>query len=266
SPVPNLDPRAELPTQRLLLRRALAETVDAQARHWTEGRAAVDMDVRVRQAMEMLAEPRCRRAFDLTTESDALRDRYGRHRSGQSLLLARRLVEAAVPFVTVVWNHDNRGQDVDPTLTDVYGWDTHNDIFEAMKNHLLPRFDQSFATFLEDMEQRGLLDETLVVCMSEFGRAPRVALERRFAGGSPGRKHWASVYSAIVAGAGTQKGLVYGSSDRIGGYPGDDRVGPWDLAATMYHSLGIDPAGHFLDAQGRPASITVGRPIIGLYD
>jgi len=99
-----------------------------------------------------------------------------------------------VPLVTVIWNHTNRGQDRSPEVADQYGWDTHNDIFQAMKVHLLPRFDMSFSAIVEDLDERGLLDETLLVCMGEFGRAPQVALERRFAGTSPGRKHWPWVY------------------------------------------------------------------------
>ena len=136
---------------------------------------------------------------------------------------------------------------------------------EAMKDRLLPRFDQSFATLLEDLDDRRLLDETLVVCMGEFGRAPRIALEPKFAGSSPGRKHWANTYSVVVAGAGVSRGAVFGESDRIAGYPVSDRVAPWDLAATMFASLGVDPAAEYFDLLARPFPITVGRPIAGLY-
>src|SRR5208283_5264439 len=188
-----------------------------------------------------LDAPRCRQAFDLSQEPEAVRDRYGRHRSGQACLLGRRLVEAGLPWVTVLWNHNIRGQDKEPHETDLYGWDTHNDIFDALKDHLLPRFDLSFSTLLEDMEERGLLDQTLVVCMGEFGRAPRVALERGFAGSTPGRKHWAAVYSIVMAGAGVAPGGVVGASDRQAAYPQSSPFGPWDVAATMFHALGIDP-------------------------
>ncbi len=218
-----------------------------------------------RQAFELLASPRARQAFELSAEDPKLRDRYGRHRSGQACLLARRLIEAGVPLVTVIFNHTNRGQDKDPSDADAYGWDTHNDIFQALKGHLLPRFDATFATLLEDLDQRGLLDETLVVCMGEFGRAPRIALEAGFAGRTPGRKHWASVYSAVVAGAGVRRGAVFGASDRIAGHPERDQVGPWDIAATIFAALGIDPAGEYTDSLGRPFPISVGKPIAGLY-
>src|SRR5204863_4968734 len=135
----------------------------------------LEMNVLYRQAYELLSSPRCRQAFDLGQEPAGIRERYGRHRPGQACLLARRLVEAGVPWITVIWNHSNRGQDKAPGQTDWYGWDTHNDIFDALEQHLLPRFDQSFSALLLDLEQRGLLQQTLVVCMGEFGRAPRVA-------------------------------------------------------------------------------------------
>src|SRR5207302_1866989 len=129
-----------------------------------------------------------------------------RHRSGLACLLGRRLVEAGVPLVTVFWNHGIRGQDTHPDDADAYGWDTHNDIFEALKGPLLPRFDLSFSALLEDMRQRGLLETTLVIGMGEFGRAPLVAREATFAGTYPGRKHWGACYSIVLAGAGVAGG------------------------------------------------------------
>src|SRR5207248_173715 len=134
-----------------------------------------------------------------------------------------------------------------------------------LKEHLLPRFDATLAALLSDLEQRGLLEQTLVVCMGEFGRAPRVALEPRFAGSTPGRKHWASVYSLVMAGAGIVPGSLFGASDRMAAYPQANPVGPWDVAATMFAALGIDPCAHYQDAAGRPYPITVGKPMHGLY-
>ena len=132
-------------------------------------------------------------------------------------MLARRLVEVGVPWVTVFWNHMIRGQDMTPTPEDEYGWDTHNDIFPSLENHLLPRLDTSLSALLEDLEQRGLLETTLVVCMGEFGRAPQVALEPGFAGNIPGRKHWAGTYSVLLAGAGVRGGrnVALGSHRRV---------------------------------------------------
>jgi Protein of unknown function (DUF1501) len=217
------------------------------------------------KAYELLGSRAVRQAFDLTREPLAVRERYGLYRSGQACLMARRLVEVGVPWVTVMFNQTIRGQDKKPDETEAYGWDTHNDIFDALKDRLLPHFDWTFSALLLDLEQRGLLDETLVVCLGEFGRAPRVAVEKSFAGVSPGRKHWAAVYSIVLAGAGVTRGGVVGSSDRIGAYPNCQPVGPWDVSATMFAALGIDPAGHYNDLTGRPYPIATGKPIAALY-
>ncbi|HZU34673.1 MAG TPA: DUF1501 domain-containing protein, partial [Gemmataceae bacterium] len=259
--IDGLDQYPDLPPVRQSSRRSLLEAIDHYCWQLHPDRAPAEMDLLYRRAYELLAAPSCREAFNLAREPAALRERYGRNRSGQACLLARRLVEAGVPFVTVIWSHTNRGQDKDPSQTDLYGWDTHNDIFAALKDHLLPRFDQGFSALLEDLEQRGLLEQTLVVCLGEFGRAPRVALEPSFAGNSPGRKHWASVYSVLLAGAGVARGGVVGASDRIGAYPVSNPVSPPDLAATMFWALGIDPAGHYSDTAGRSFPISNGKPV-----
>jgi hypothetical protein len=267
-PVPDLTPHLDLPAERLAARETLRDSVErayARLQAPPGDGAPADMNRLYHQAFEVLASPRCRAAFDLSAEPDSLRDRYGRNRSGQACLLARRLVEAGVPLITVVWSHSNRGQDKEPALTDAYGWDTHNDIFEALRVHLLPRFDQGFSALLEDLDARGLLDETLVVCLGEFGRAPLVALEPKFAGSTPGRKHWASVYSAVLAGAGVARGAVFGSSDRFAAQPVAGRVHPWDVAATMFWALGIDPATEYHDLEGRPRMVSSGQPIHGLF-
>lgn len=263
--VPCLEALPGLPAERLAARAGLRTELDGAAIGPERDPRWRDMDQLYRRAFDLLASPQTRQAFDLTAETAATRERYGLHRSGQACLLARRLAEAGVPLVTVVFNHSNRGQDRDPTSTDLYGWDTHNDIFAALRDRLLPRFDHSFSALLEDLDARGMLDETLVVCLGEFGRAPLVALEKRFAGSSPGRKHWASVYSVVLAGAGVKRGAILGVSDKIGAHPVADRVSPADLHATIFSALGIDPAGHYTDALGRPFPIALGRPIRGVY-
>lgn len=264
-PVPGLTPVATLDSQRRHGRQNLLSSLES-ARTTDSGIAPpmFDMQVLYRQAFDMLDRPAAREAFDIDAEPAALRDRYGRHRPGQACLLARRLVEAGVPLVTVMWNHSNRGQDryIDP---EEFGWDTHNDIFQVMGKHLLPKFDQSFAALLEDLDDRGLLDETLVVCMGEFGRAPLVALEPRFDGATPGRKHWAATYSIVFAGAGVTPGSVVGESDRHAAYPASDKFGPWDVTATIFAALGIDPSGHFRDPTDRPYAISTGKPMTALY-
>jgi hypothetical protein len=263
--MPGLEPRAEVPAIRQDARRSLLQTIDNQLRGWREDRILVDQRLLYRQAFAFLDSPRYRQAFDLAREPDGVRERYGPNRSGQACLLARRLVEVGVPWVTVFWNHMIRGQDAAPTPEDEYGWDTHNDIFPTLKGHLLPRLDRTLSALLDDLRQRGLLDQTLVVCMGEFGRAPRIALEPGFVGRIPGRKHWARVYSVLLAGAGVQGGKVVGASDAIGAYPRSAPCGPCDLAATMFASLGIDPAGHYHDLATRPYAISPGRPIGEVY-
>ncbi len=262
--MPGLSRQPGLPTVRLDARKTLLENIDGFTQQRDHGRPVGDVNSLYAQAYRMLASPRCRDAFDLTQEEETLRDRYGRNRAGQACLLARRLVEADVPWVTVFFNQNARGQDVEPNNTDLYGWDTHNDIFVAMKNYLMPRFDIGFSALLEDLETRGLLETTLVVCMGEFGRAPRIALEKNFAGESPGRKHWASTYSIVLAGAGIRPGLIYGESDKIAAFPKSDKTGPADITATMFSALGIHPAAHYQDPLGRPFAISEGQPVVGL--
>src|SRR5262249_48939147 len=159
---------------------------------------------------------------DIRREPDRLRDRYGRHLFGQSTLLGRRLVEAGARFVTVLWD-----------APDGYSWDSHvhsND----MKNHLLPGLDQALSALLGDLADRGLLDETLVVCLGEIGRPPQAT-------GSWGRGHWSYCFPAVLAGGGIRGGLLHGRSDKDAAYPAEHPVSPEDLAATLFHALGIDP-------------------------
>ncbi|MFO1019787.1 MAG: DUF1501 domain-containing protein [Planctomycetales bacterium] len=263
--VPGLITQQELSSARIQQRGELLEAMDRYRERPVTDTRITDLQGQYRKAFQLLSDRRTQKAFDLSQEPESLRLRYGRNRAGQSCLLARRLAEAGVPLITVVWNHHNRGQDNEPANQEAHGWDTHNDIFDVLRNSLLPRFDQSFSTLLEDLEMRGMLDDTLVVCMGEFGRAPLVALEPRFAGASPGRKHWASAYSVLLAGAGVAKGKIVGKTDRQGAYPVSESFGPWDLSATILAALGVDPAGHFQDAFGRPYPISIGTPISAVY-
>lgn len=261
--LPGLTPLPTLAAQRRHQRAELLRTLEPEtfsSSPETERHRAI-----YEKAFDLLDRPSVQYAFDLDRESPVLRDRYGRNRSGQACLLARRLVEAGVPWITLFWNHTGRGQDLAPDDTEEYGWDTHNDIFTSLKQRLLPRFDQSFSALLDDLYDRGLMDSTLVVCAGEFGRAPLVALEKNFAGESPGRKHWAACYSVVAAGAGVQAGKVIGASDRRGAYPATESWGPWDLTATMFHALGLDPESHFSDKAGRRIPLTHGRVITPLF-
>ena len=263
--IPSLEPRLDLPVSRMRARESLLRSIEQSIPESQRDVLWTDKQARYRDAFEMLSQEDTARAFELHREAPELRDRYGRNRSGQACLLGRRLVEAGVPLVTVMWNHNNRGQDIDPTSSDLYGWDNHNDIFEGLQHQLLPRFDQSFSALIEDMDQRGLLDETLVIGMGEFGRAPLVAVERNFAGVSPGRKHWSSVYSIVMAGAGVSRGVTIGASDSRGAYPLTNSFGPWDVTATIFAALGIDPATHYYDHFGRPYAMSEGKVMQAIY-
>jgi hypothetical protein len=255
---PGLSPR------RLATRRALLDQLDRRG-PFANALLSAHQD-HMRKAYDLIDSPRVRAAFDLSKESTQVSERYGRYRGGQACLLARRLVEAGVPWITVFFNHNIRGQDDHPEVADEYGWDTHNDIFTSMCEHLLPSFDHSFSALLEDLEVRGLLQDTLVVCMGEFGRAPLVAVERNFKGSSPGRKHWAQCYSVVLAGAGIRRGIVHGASDRHGAYPQSSPVTPGDLSATLIHALGIPADTHFTDLTNRPHRVASGDPVAVLFE
>lgn len=265
SAIPGYDDSVSLDPSRLRERLDLKMALD-QERHRLNAHVKALRNARhYSKAMELLSSRSVRDAFDLSAEDEKTRLAYGVNRSGQACLLARRMVEAGVPYVNVIFNHSNRGQDREPQETDWYGWDTHNDIFYALKEQLVPRFDKAVPAFLLDLEQRGLLEETLVVCMGEFGRAPLIAVEKNFEGTNPGRKHWSRAYSVFFAGAGVQGGGVVGRTDRTGGDVVSNRYGPWDIAATIFNALGIDPHDHFLDPLERPIEISVGDPIEALY-
>jgi hypothetical protein len=200
------------------------------------------------RALDALASAEARGAFQVEREDPRVRDRYGRHIHGQCLLLARRLVEAGVGLVTVNWHND--GQNF---------WDTHGDNFRQLRDRLMPPADQGFAALLDDLEARGLLDETLVVWAGEFGRHPRISK------GNAGREHWPRCYSAALAGGGVAGGQVHGASDRWAAYPSRDPVSPDDLGATILHALGIDPTRELRDPIGRPLRINGGSPVAALF-
>jgi hypothetical protein len=200
-----------------------------------------DLDGFTRQAFDLLASTASREAFNIDSERQEVRDRYGATPFGRNCLLARRLVESGVPLVTV-YSAGNRD------------WDTHSHNFANLKSTLLPPTDRGLATLLQDLHERGLLDETLVIWMSEMGRTPRINRDG-------GRDHWSFCYSILMAGGGVRGGQVYGSSDRRAAYPSTNPVSPADVAATIYHCLGIDPRTHITDQQGRPFVIGTGSPI-----
>jgi uncharacterized protein (DUF1501 family) len=197
--------------------------------------------------VDLLGSPAARQAFDLEREPASVRDRYGRSRFAQSVLLARRLVEAGVSLVQINWtrikDQPNQG-----------GWDTHAKNNESLKTLLMPIMDRVYSALLEDLEARGLLDETLVVWFGEFGRTPRF-------NGAGGRDHWGHVFSLALAGGGIRGGVVHGVSDKNAAYAVDGRVDPADLIATVFHCLGYRPETEVRDALGRPIPISRGRVI-----
>ncbi len=245
--IQGLDPDPAVTLDRLDRRRSLLDQLEAQRRLLDRGRALETRDRIRRRALALVTSDRVRQALDIRREPDRLRDRYGRHLFGQAALLGRRMVEAGARFVTVLWD-----------TPDGYSWDSHVHS-DDVGRFLLPGLDQAVSALLTDLHDRGLLDETLVVCVGEMGRSPQ-------ANARWGRGHWSYCFPALLAGAGIRGGSVYGRSDRDAAYPAEHPVRPEDLAATIFQALGIDPASQMHDAQGRPVALVEGgRPLTKLF-
>ncbi|MEX0675825.1 MAG: DUF1501 domain-containing protein [Pirellulales bacterium] len=237
-------------------RRRLLAAIDGQVRHLEQDAAIESRDQFYERSFALLSSPAAKRAFDLSQEDEKLRERYGRTKSGQSLLLGRRLIEAGVRFVTC-FSGSNPGD----------GWDTHVDNFRKMKDQLMPEEDQAFSALIEDLDDRGMLEETLVVWSGEFGRKPQIGQPNPMVNniGPGGRDHWPFCYSLVLAGAGVKRGFVYGQSDRIGAYPAGMSHSPGDMAATLFWALGLDPATEIHDRFGRPFKLAEGKPITEVF-
>jgi hypothetical protein len=254
-----------LTLNRVQRRGGLLASIDERA-HVGAAENAVQLSAHYEKAFELLQSEKVRHALDVDREDDRVRDRYGRglngkktgrggngaengfarNLRGQNLLLARRLVEAGVPFVNV-YDFKQQGQN----------WDAHTQNFKQHKDFLLPQCDRAFAALIEDLDERGLLDTTLVIALGEFGRTPKI-------NENAGRDHWPDCYSALIAGGCVKRGLVYGTSDATGAHPLADPVTPGDLAATLFHAFGIDPATEIHDQTNRPYKVAEGRPIHGV--
>jgi hypothetical protein len=230
---------------RLGERRDLLEQLNRAAPALEAASGMRDLDDASRRAYALLASSATRDAFALDREPQKVRDRFGPSAFARNCLLARRLVEAGVPVVTL-FSFANRD------------WDTHDNNFRNLKSTLLPPTDRGMSALLDDLEGRGLLDETLVVWMGDMGRTPRVNK-------GAGRDHWSFCYSVVLAGGGIRGGQVYGTSDKTAAFPSTNPVAPADLAATIFHALGIDPRSHITDQQGRPFVACTGAPILGLF-
>jgi hypothetical protein len=200
------------------------------------------------RAFDIVCSQEARKAFDIAGEPETIRERYGKNIHGNCLLLARRLVEAGVPLVTVNWHND--GQNF---------WDTHVQNFHHLKNRLMPPADLGFSALIEDLEARGLLEETLLVWMGEFGRAPKIS------DGNAGREHWPQCYSVVLAGGGVRGGQVYGASDKTASYPADKPVSPEALMATIYQAMGVPAETELPDRLGRPRRIVSAEPLLELF-
>jgi hypothetical protein len=243
--VQNLTPVAGLTDTRLRSRVRLLQEFDRFRGKLIDSADASALSTFQQRALDLVTSEQTRTAFDLQSEPDSERERYGRHTFGQSLLLARRFLESGVKLVTVYWHRDQPG--VDTT------WDTHSANFKQLKERLLPQTDKSVAALLEDLSSRGLLEETLVIWMSEFGRTPRIN------NSEAGRDHWGACNTIWMAGGGVPGGQVYGASDKIASEPVTDAVSPADLSATIYHLMGLDPASVIYDPLGRPLPISEGQ-------
>jgi hypothetical protein len=239
----SLQPPEDVPAGRLHERRSLLEQFDRVRRGLDAGETAQALDRHRQMAFSLLTTNRLRQALDVGREPLAVRESYGLTLFGQGCLAARRLVEAGCRFVTLFW--DGYGQFAG------CAWDTHANHYPRLKEYLLPGFDRAFAGLLRDLEARGLLDETLVLWMSEHGRTPRLNPKPKGAG----RDHWSRAYSMVLAGAGVPRGKVVGSTDKLGGDVRETPVSPKDILATAFHLLGIDPHTTLTDPLGRPVPI-----------
>ena len=239
---------AELSLDRLQARQSLLSQFDVSRRDVEKSKVLTTYNRFQQRALDLVASEKTRAALDILQEPASLRDKYGRHLYGQSCLMSRRLVEAGVRFVTVHYD-----------CVDGYSWDSHRSSHH-LKNHLIPTFDQAFAALLGDLDDRGLLDETLVVAMGEMGRTPKQSNKKW------GRSHWSTLFPAVLAGAGIRGGSIYGTTDRDAAYAIEKPTTPEDLAKTIYHTLGIDPEMRVKDAQGRPTHIVDGgQPIHEIF-
>jgi uncharacterized protein (DUF1501 family) len=212
------------------------------------------------KAYDLVLSGKARSAFDLALEPDKTRERYGRHTFGQSLLTARRLLEAGTRFVQVNWPSVANGN------AETDSWDTHASNFGPLKNVHCPKLDRGLSALLEDMDQRGLLKETLVVAIGEFGRSPKLGVSTSGNVNSPdGRDHWPYCFTAVVAGGGVKRGVRYGESDATASSPKDKPVHPIELVATIYYSLGIDPEMEVLNDLKQPRKLVEAEPVLGLF-
>lgn len=256
--IDDLKLRPEVHSDRLGRRARLRDLINSGMPGIDKATSKYDLNKYYESALNLISSGRARDAFDLTKESDAMRDRYGRNTFGQCCLLARRLLEAGTRVVEVVWpkvaNSDN------------HSWDVHTGLTNRMKNQSAPMLDGGVSALIEDMDQRGMLEDTLVVAIGEFGRSPQRGVSTSGNSNSDdGRDHWPYCYTALMAGAGIKRGSVYGESDKTGSAPLRDPVHPIELLATMYHSIGINPQSIVYNHLNQPRELVKADPVTALF-
>ncbi len=252
--------RKEVSKERLEQRSSLLQTINAGMPEFEQTIEKNGLDSYYHRAFDLILSGRAREAFDLTKESDELRDKYGRHTFGQGCLLARRLIEAGTRFVQMNWPAVANGN---PTID---AFDTHAANFGPLRDLHCPKLDSGLSSLIEDLDQRGLLDETLVLAIGEFGRSPRLGVSTSGNGNAPdGRDHWPYCYTAMVAGAGVKRGALYGKSDATGSAPAENPVHPIRFTATIYHALGIDPHTIVYNHLNQPRELVQAEPLPDLF-
>jgi uncharacterized protein (DUF1501 family) len=256
--IEDLELRPEVFSLRLKRRASLRQAINDQMKDIDAAVKDYNLNTYYERALNLIISGRARDAFDLTQESDSTRDRYGRNTFGQSCLLARRLVEAGTRVVEVIWpkvaNSDN------------HSWDVHKGLNKRMRDQSAPMLDPGLATLIEDLDERGMLDETLVVAVGEFGRSPEKGVSTSGNGNdADGRDHWPYCYTGIVAGGGTKRGYVHGSSDKTASAPAEDPVHPAELLATMYHAFGIDPETLVYNHLNQPRELVKAQAVTALF-
>jgi hypothetical protein len=256
--VDDLELRPEVFALRLSRRERLRDIVNRAAPEIEKAVESYKLDENYRRAIDLVISGKARAAFDLTAEPDQLRDMYGRNTFGQSCLLARRLVEAGTKVVEVIWpkvaNSDN------------HSWDQHKDLSKRMKEQSAPMFDAGFSSLIQDLDDRGMLAETMVIAVGEFGRSPQRGVSTSGnENDADGRDHWPYCYTAVIAGAGIQRGLVYGRSDQTGSAPLENPVHPRELLATIYHSFGIEPETIVLNHLNQPRELVKATALTSLF-
>src|SRR5262245_44605258 len=254
--------REEISPQRMAERGTLLQRIEAKDRALQKSQAGSGLGAFHEQAMRIVSSPVAKRAFDVSKEPTAVRDKYGRNQYGEAFLLCRRLVEAGVRLVTFTWLYLTPGGRISNV------WDNHGGIgdlpngatgYGMLKaDYCIPPLDRGLSALLADLKDRGLLDETLVVCVGEMGRTPKINANQ-------GRDHWGATQSVLLAGGGVGGGQVYGSTDRHAAYVKDNPVRPEDLLATVYHALGIAPDAEVHDREGRPVRISEGKAVTPLF-